>query len=69
MPLLVHFNAQLLTFIETDASGFAVAVILSQHQEDNHRHLVTFYSRKMTDTERNYITGDEELLAIVMAFK
>ncbi len=54
--------------METDASDFAVAAILSQILSDRW-HPVAFWSRKMIPAERNYETHDQELLAIVDAFK
>ena len=65
------------TFLETDSSGFALTGIASQARggEDNslakggHQHPFTFFSRKMNPAERNYVTGDQELLAIVASFK
>ena len=69
-PLLKHFDPQLSIRIETDASEYALAGILSQLQEDNKQwHPVAFHSRKMIPAERNYETHDQELLAIVMEFK
>ena len=69
-PLLKHFDPQLSIRIETDASEYALAGILSQLQEDNKQwHPVAFHSRKMIPAERNYKTHDQELLAIVTVFK
>ena len=69
VPILRHFDPTKRTRIETDASDYAVAGILSQLQEDGHWHPVAFWSRKMIAAERNYETHDKELLAIVMVFK
>ena len=69
-PLLKHFDPQLSIRIKIDASEYALASILSQLQEDNKQwHSVAFHSRKMIPAERNYETYDQELLAIVTAFK
>ena len=75
-PLLRHFDPKKPIRLETDASGFAIAGILSQPWEvwDSGRkqiqwHPVAFWSRKMIPAERNYETHDAELLAIVMCFK
>ena len=69
-PLLKHFDPQLSIQIETDASEYALAGILSQLKEDNKQwHPFAFHSRKMIPAERNYETHDQELLAIVTAFK
>src|SRR5256714_2240449 len=75
-PVLQHFDLEKPIRIEADASGFAVAAILSQpgtptagRKSDAHWHPVAFWSRKMTPAERNYDTHDQELLAIVKSFK
>ena len=68
-PVLVHFDPQLRTRVETDASAYALAGIISQLQANGQWHPVAFYSRKMIPAERNYETHDQELLAIVDCFK
>jgi hypothetical protein len=73
-PLLRHFDPSLPIYLETDASGFAVAAVCSQPVPDAHgaktqRRPVAFWSRKLSPAEANYETHDAELLAIVMAFK
>ena len=68
-PLLIHFDPERKIRIETDASIFALAGILSQKGEDGHWHPVAFWSRKMIPAEQNYETHDAELLAIVASFK
>jgi len=55
--------------METNASDYALAAILSVVKEDNEVHPVAFYSRTFTVTELNYDTHDKELLAIFEAFK
>lgn len=73
-PVLQHFDPTLRIRLETDASGFAIAAILSQQagQSDGldktEWRPVAFYSKKMEPAERNYETHDGELLAIVKAF-
>ena len=68
-PLLAQFNYKEPTYLETDASEFAMGGILTQKAPDTHRHPVAFFSRKFTAAERNYGTPDQELLAIVACFK
>ena len=69
-PVLRHFNPALKIRVEPDASGCAVAAILTQLQEDDGQwHPVAYWSRKMQPAELNYETHDAELLAIVEAFK
>jgi len=55
--------------METDASDYAFAAILSIVNEDNEVHSVAFHSRTFTVVELNYNTHDKELLAIFEAFK
>ena len=71
-PILRHFDPALRILVETDASGFAVAGMISQLFGEGagaRWHPVAFYSRKMTDVETRYETHDTELLAIVLAFR
>jgi len=68
-PILTHWilNAQLI--VETDASDYALAAILSIVNEDNEVHPVAFYSHTFTVVELNYNIHNKELLAIFEAFK
>lgn len=71
-PILRHFDPGRPIRVETDASGFAVAGILSQFFEEGAHtawHPIAYFSKKMSDTEGRYETHDSELLAIVMAFR
>ena len=67
-PVLKHFNPDLPAIVETDASDFALGVILSQKHEGR-LHPVAFHTWKFTQAEINYDTVDKELLAIVDSFK
>ncbi len=69
-PVLANFDPNAPIMVETDASDYAIAAILSiKDKSDNDWHPVAFHSRKMTPTELNYDTHDKELLAIFEAFK
>jgi hypothetical protein len=68
-PLLRHFNPALLTWLQTDASGYAIAGIISQLSDDIEWHPIAYWSRKLDKVERNYETHDAELLAIVECFR
>ena len=67
--VLAYFNPRKRIRLETDTSKFAIATILSQFQEEGQWHLVVFWSRKLIPVETRYETHDQELLAIVAAFK
>ena len=68
-PILTYWipNAQLI--VETNASDYALAAILSIINEENEVHPVVFHSCTFTVAELNYDTHDKELLAIFEAFK
>jgi len=56
--------------VETDASDYALAAILSLvSPDDGEIHPVAFHSRTFTRPELNYDVHDKELLAIFEAFK
>jgi hypothetical protein len=54
--------------IEADSSDFATGAILSQlSTEDGKWHPVAYYSKSLSETERNYKIRDKEMLAIIRA--
>ena len=67
--VLAHFDPRKRICLEIDASKVAIAAILSQFQEEGQWHPVAFSSRKLIPVETRYKTHDQELLAIVAAFK
>ena len=67
--MLAHFDPQLQTVLETDASDFVTAAILSQYDSTGILRPVAFMSKKMLPAECNYDIYDKELLAIVNSFE
>jgi len=67
-PVLLHADNSKPFFLETDASDFAIAGILSQMDSNEQLHPVAYYSRKLTTAEVNYEIHDKELLAIIASF-
>jgi len=55
--------------METNASDYALAAILSIMTKDNEIHPITFHSRMFSTLELNYDVHDKELLAIFKAFR
>ena len=55
--------------VETDASDYALAAILSIYTPDGEIHPVAFHSHSFNPAKLNYDTHDKELLAIFEAFK
>ena len=68
-PVLSHWEPDRQITVETDASDYAIAGILSITSASGELHPVAFHSRTLTGAELNYDTHDKELLAIFEAFK
>ena len=68
-PILRDWDPDRPTFVETDASGFALGGTLSQEDSQGHRYATAFYSQRLTSAERNYPIHDLEILAIIRCLK
>ncbi|CEP01920.1 hypothetical protein PBRA_008863, partial [Plasmodiophora brassicae] len=68
-PVLAHFDPSVPCEIETDASDFAIAMVLSQRGRDGDLHPLAFFSRKLDPAEIRYAVYDKELLAVVASFE
>jgi len=68
-PILTHWVPDAQLVVETDASDYALAAILSIMTKDNEIHPVAFHSRTFSTLELNYDVHDKELLVIFEAFK
>jgi hypothetical protein len=68
-PVLTHWVPDKQIIIETDASDYALAAILSIVSDDNEIHPIAFHSQTFNTAELNYDTHDKELLAIFEAFR
>lgn len=66
--VMAHFDPDLETWVETDASDFVTAAVLSQ-MKDGVLRPVAFMSNRMTPAQCNYSIYDKELMAIVKAFE
>jgi hypothetical protein len=67
-PVLVTPDCALPFEVFTDASNFALGAVLLQNQGKGPQP-VAYLSKKLTLTERNYPTGDREMLAIYFALQ
>jgi len=54
--------------METDASGYALGVVIAQEFEDG-IHPIAFHSRSLLPAEKNYDAHDKELAAVIFGFK
>jgi len=68
-PILTHWILDAQLVVETNASDYTLAAILSIMTKDNEIHPVAFHSRTFSAPELNYEVHDKELLAIFEVFK
>jgi len=54
--------------MHTDASGYALGVVIAQEHDDG-MHPIAFHSRSLLPAERNYDVHDRELAGVVFGFK
>jgi hypothetical protein len=66
-PILIQADSDEITYLETDASDFALGAVLSQRDQADVLHPVGFFLRKLKPAELNYTVHDKELLAIIEA--
>src|SRR6266481_3575012 len=67
-PVLTHWLPDTPITVETDASDYALAAILSIMTPSGKLHPVAFHSHTFHKPEHNYDVHDKELLAIFEAF-
>lgn len=69
-PVLAHFEPEKPIILETDASDFVSAGVLSQYSADGTLLLpVAFFSKKHSAAECNYEIYKKELLATIRCFE
>src|ERR1700737_2159362 len=68
-PVLAHFDYEKEIVLETDASSYVSARVLSQYNNQEVLHPVAFFSKKHTPAEENYEIYDQELGAIVKSLE
>ena len=68
-PILKAFDWTKEVILETDASDYVSAGVMSQYGDDGVLYPVAFFSKKHSVTECNYEIYDKELLAIVRCFE
>jgi RNase H-like domain found in reverse transcriptase/Reverse transcriptase (RNA-dependent DNA polymerase) len=68
-PVLIMPNHSKPFQIQVDSSLFATGGILTQMDTNGDRHPCAYLPKSLTKEQRNYDTGDRELLAIVRALK
>ena len=69
-PILYHFDPEQYIRVETNASGHTIDEVLSQLTNNSGQwHPLVYFLRKMILAKTRYKTNNNELLAIVGAFK
>ena len=67
---VVHIADPTLPYIlDTDASEVAVGGILSQVDASGRSHVIEYYSRRLSASQRNYAPGKLELLALIVTLE
>ena len=73
--VLQYFNSEKKIWIETNASDYIIVEVLLQPCKDSANYLQTMwkpvacYSQRIIDSEHQYWTSNQEMLAIVNFFK
>ena len=67
MNVMAHYNPKLRTIVYTDASQSGLGAAMFQIQEDGSRRPVSYASRSLTETEKNYAVIEKEALGMVRA--
>ena len=68
-PILQHFDYESAIVVETDASKYVSAGVLSQPIDNGVLRPVAFFSMKHSPAKCNYEIYDKELLAIMRSFE
>ena len=69
VPILMHFDTEREIIVETDASDYVSAGIISQYDNNGVLHPVVYFSKKHSPAECNYEIYDKELMAIIRCFE
>ena len=64
-PILAYPQPEGQFILDTDASNFAIGVVLSQVQNGQEK-VILYYSKSLSKAEKNYCVTRRELLAVVM---
>lgn len=71
-PILAVPNFEAPFIVVTDASSFGIGAVLMQQADASDpatRRPIAFHSARLSDAERNYPVGEQELLAVISALR
>ena len=67
--VLTHYDPQVPTQLECDASAYGIGLVMSHTMADGTDRPVGYASRSLTSAERNYAQLDKEALALIWGVK
>lgn len=65
--VLAHYDPSRPTIVAADASNHGLGAVLLQEDDDNNRRPISYASRSLSDTEKNYAVIEKEALAATWA--
>ena len=68
-PILITANPEKPLQVEANASDYTTGAVLSMKGEDEKWRPCAFYSKSLSNVERNYDVHDKEMLGIVRALE
>ena len=63
--VLVPYGEKRKLILACDASPYGVGAVISHIMDDGEKHPITFASRTLTKSERNYSQIEKEVLALI----
>ena len=64
-PVIAIYDPSKPVVLYTDASKIGIGAVLMQKDQDNHNHVVAYFSRRLNQHEANYSASELEVLAVV----
>jgi RNase H-like domain found in reverse transcriptase/Reverse transcriptase (RNA-dependent DNA polymerase)/gag-polyprotein putative aspartyl protease len=68
-PVVVYPDFNKHFYLNTDASNYAIGVVLAQRDDNNHERVIAYASRVLTTAETHYTVTEKECLAVIWATK
>ena len=67
--MLTHYNPAQPLLLQADASPYGLGAVFSHVSQDGHERPVSFASRSLTPSEKNYAQHEKEALSIIFGLK